>query len=99
MAVVKRVAADQFLFAPAFLALFIGLNSFLDSFNAIESVQHVKAQWTHTVTMNWVLWIPFQALNFKFVPVSYQVLANNFCGVAWNGYLSWRLNAPKRLNA
>ena len=39
---------------------------------------------------NWQLWGPAQAINFKFVPVQFQVMFANFVAVAWNTYLSWK---------
>jgi protein Mpv17 len=39
---------------------------------------------------NWQLWIPFQFLNFRFVPQNYQVLASNVVALAWNVILSFK---------
>lgn len=41
------------------------------------------------VVANWALWIPGMALNFRFVPIKYQVLFGNFLGFTWNIYLSY----------
>ena len=37
---------------------------------------------------NWKLWVPFQFLNFRFVPPQLQVAAANVCAVVWNVILS-----------
>jgi hypothetical protein len=90
--VLKRVAADQFGFAPVFLAGFIFANDYLQ-YHSFESAKtKVQNEWVHTVLVNWVVWIPFQSLNFNFVPLPFQVLANNCAAVFWNGWLSWRLH-------
>jgi hypothetical protein len=38
---------------------------------------------------NWNIWIPFQFLNFRFVPLNLQVAAANVVALLWNTYLSW----------
>lgn len=37
---------------------------------------------------NWKLWVPFQFINFRFVPPQLQVAAANVCAVVWNVILS-----------
>lgn len=46
------------------------------------------ADWGHVVVANWKLWVPFQFLNFRFVPPQLQVAAANVCAVVWNVILS-----------
>jgi len=88
----KRVLADQFGFAPAFLGSFIFVNDFAQSHDWKKSAKKVESRIVETMKMNWMIWIPFQALNFNFIPLPYQVLANNTASVLWNGYLSWNLH-------
>jgi hypothetical protein len=38
---------------------------------------------------NWMLWIPAQAINFRFTPVKFQVLFTNIVALVWNSYLSF----------
>jgi hypothetical protein len=40
------------------------------------------------VLANWKLWVPFQFLNFRFVPPQLTVAAANVCAVVWNVILS-----------
>ena len=39
-------------------------------------------------------WVPFQWLNFRFVPVEFQVVAVNFAALVWNVVLD-SLNCGK----
>jgi Mpv17 / PMP22 family len=39
--------------------------------------------------VNWMIWIPAQGINFKYVPVKYRVLFSNIVAVTWNIYLSY----------
>lgn len=90
--VAKRVALDQFVFAPAFLTGFIFLNSFLDYGDAGKAAGEVAKEIRPTLGANWLVWIPYQMLNFAFVPVPFQVLANNAMSLFWNSYLSYSLH-------
>uniref|UniRef100_A0A453KBG6 Protein Mpv17 n=3 Tax=Aegilops tauschii subsp. strangulata TaxID=200361 RepID=A0A453KBG6_AEGTS len=47
-------------------------------------------EWFSSLIANWQLWIPFQFLNFYFVPQKLQVLAANFVALAWNVILSYK---------
>jgi len=79
---------DQGVFAPAFLCVF------LSSLFTIEGMQDqivpkLKQDFASTVVANWKIWIPFQFLNFRFVPLNLQVAAANVVALLWNTYLSW----------
>ncbi|CAM9862845.1 unnamed protein product [Pylaiella littoralis] len=89
--VVKRVALDQLLFAPAFLAAFLSTVMLLDG-NAAKIENKLRADYTATVVGNWGYWIPAQLINFRFVAPVYQVLYANFVGFFWNIYLSYQSN-------
>ncbi|CAN6576757.1 unnamed protein product [Malus baccata var. baccata] len=47
-------------------------------------------EWFSAVLVNWQLWIPFQFLNFRFVPQQFQVLTANFIALTWNVILSFK---------
>lgn len=40
--------------------------------------------------VNWLLWIPAQFINFKFVPPNLRVLAVNVVALVWNVYMSFQ---------
>ncbi len=48
----------------------------------------LRQDWGAVVVANWKLWVPFQFLNFRFVPPQLQVAAANACAVVWNVILS-----------
>ena len=84
---VQRLVADQFIFAPTFIPVFISCLMTLDGQMA-QIVDKLKADWFEAVKGNWALWIPAQFINFRLVPPRLQVLFANVVGVAWNVYLS-----------
>ena len=87
-AAVTSLALDQLVFAPTFLAVFIA-SLFTIEGNAAAVVPKLKQDWSQTVVANWKVWVPFQFLNFRFVPVNLQVGAANVIALLWNTYMSW----------
>ena len=89
VAVLKRVALDQFVFAPPFIAGLLTTLWTAEGFPIIDIPNRLATTLPDVVMANWVLWIPANILNFGFVPIKYQVLFNNTLGLVWNAYLSF----------
>ncbi|EFJ52964.1 hypothetical protein VOLCADRAFT_102925 [Volvox carteri f. nagariensis] len=84
-----QLLLDQGVFAPLFLATFISV------LFTIEGKSHLvrsklEQDLLETVKVNWVLWIPAQYLNFRFVPPNLQVLTANIVALIWNTYMSFQ---------
>ncbi|GLI61596.1 hypothetical protein VaNZ11_004014 [Volvox africanus] len=84
-----QLLLDQGVFAPVFLATFISV------LFTIEGKPHLikpklEQDLLETVKVNWVLWIPAQYLNFRFVPPNLQVLTANVVALIWNTYMSFQ---------
>ncbi|XP_062201670.1 protein sym-1-like [Phragmites australis] len=86
---IARLLLDQFVFSPIFIGVFMSLLVTLEG-NPSLVVPKLKQEWLSSVLANWQLWIPFQFLNFYFVPQKLQVLAANFVALAWNVILSFK---------
>ncbi|KAJ0694812.1 hypothetical protein HanPI659440_Chr15g0613081 [Helianthus annuus] len=84
-----RLIIDQFIFAPAFIGVFLSTLVTLEGRPA-QVLPKLKQEWVSSVIANWQLWIPFQFLNFLFVPQQFQVLAANFIALVWNVILSYK---------
>lgn len=83
-----RLALDQLCFAPVFISAIIGSIMVLEGQGeAVPS--KLKSDLFGIVKSNWTLWVPFQFINFRYVPVNLQVLAANVVSLAWNTYMSW----------
>lgn len=85
---ITRLGMDQLLFAPVFLSSIIASIMTLEG-HASEVPAKLRADLFTIVQSNWMLWVPFQFVNFRFVPVHLQVLASNVVALAWNTYMSW----------
>ncbi|CAL1385847.1 unnamed protein product [Linum trigynum] len=84
-----RLTLDQFLFSPVFLGVFLSALTVLEGKPA-QVMPRLQQEWFSSVIANWQLWIPFQFLNFRFVPQQFQVLAANVIALAWNVILSFK---------
>ncbi|CAA0403727.1 hypothetical protein AtNW77_Chr5g0104191 [Arabidopsis thaliana] len=86
---VIRLLLDQFVFAPIFVGVFLSAVVTLEG-KPSNVIPKLQQEWTGAMIANWQLWIPFQFLNFRFVPQNYQVLASNVVALAWNVILSFK---------
>ncbi|XP_024968886.1 protein sym-1 [Cynara cardunculus var. scolymus] len=84
-----RLIVDQFLFAPAFIGVFLSTLVTLEG-RPSQVLPKLQQEWLSSIIANWQLWIPFQFLNFRFVPQQFQVLAANFIALVWNVILSYK---------
>ncbi|TKY62762.1 Mpv17 protein [Spatholobus suberectus] len=84
-----RLVLDQFLFSPIFIGVFLSTLVTLEG-RPSQAVPKLKQEWFSAVLANWQLWIPFQFLNFRFVPQQFQVLAANVVALVWNVILSFK---------
>ena len=102
--VVRRVALDQLVFTPAFLPVWMSSLWALEELQTgrgggdtdgkittKKSIPSRIMQELPTILVaNWGLWTPANLINFRFVPLKYQVLYNNSVALFWNVYLSYR---------
>ncbi|XP_010520630.1 PREDICTED: protein sym-1, partial [Tarenaya hassleriana] len=86
---VLRLILDQFIFSPIFVGVFLSALVTLEG-KPSQVMPKLQQEWTGAVLANWQLWIPFQFLNFRFVPQSFQVLAANVVALVWNVILSFK---------
>ncbi|KAF8369681.1 hypothetical protein HHK36_032293 [Tetracentron sinense] len=94
-----RLLLDQFLFAPIFIGVFLSTLVTLEG-RPSQVVPKLQQEWFSAVLVNWQLWIPFQFLNFRFVPQQFQLQRNKakeLDGVVhFNSrkrYKNWELNS------
>lgn len=85
---IARMACDQLCFAPLFIGSMIAILTALDG-KADQIVPELASSLPSAIKANWMLWVPAQFLNFRFIPVNYQVLFSNLVSVAWNVYFSF----------
>ncbi|XP_019867108.1 protein Mpv17-like [Aethina tumida] len=89
----KKVALDQFVFAPSFIAVFLGVLNAAEGRNLSETRKEITNKYPDILTANYKLWPWVQLVNFYFVPLRHQVLVVQSVALLWNTYISWKSHA------
>jgi hypothetical protein len=89
---VYRVVADQLLFAPASLAAFFILQSFLESGSYTLGLEKMRKSYFGVLWVNYLVWPFICFFNFKYVAPNLQILVMNLGSFLWTIYLSASLN-------
>lgn len=84
-----KLAADCFLFDPAYLALFFTTTNAMEGRGPVEIATKLKEDLLPTYLIDIAVWLPIQTINFRWVPVVYQALFVQSCNIGWNAYLSF----------
>lgn len=88
--VLTRTIIDQFLFAPLFCCTFMSSLMTLEGKDVFTIRNTLRRDLSDVMIANWGLWIPAQLINFRYVPLPWQVLYSNCVAFVWNTYLSWK---------
>jgi len=81
-----RVAADQFIFAPVNMGVFLTSMAYLEGASVR---QRLTDAYLPGYQKNLMVWPWVQFANFKYVPADFRVLVVNFVSLGWNCYLSY----------
>eukprot|EP00747_Dinoflagellata_sp_TGD_P168786 gnl/TRDRNA2_/TRDRNA2_196004_c0_seq1.p1 gnl/TRDRNA2_/TRDRNA2_196004_c0~~gnl/TRDRNA2_/TRDRNA2_196004_c0_seq1.p1 ORF type:complete len:228 (-),score=18.63 gnl/TRDRNA2_/TRDRNA2_196004_c0_seq1:176-859(-) len=86
----KKIACDQTVWATSVLSAVYAYFAVCEGKSGTEAVGRAVSEVPDTLPRNWLVWVPTQAFNILFVPVSKRVWTVNFVTVPWTGYLTWR---------
>ncbi|GJQ84918.1 hypothetical protein Trydic_g525 [Trypoxylus dichotomus] len=92
---VKKVALDQFLFAPFCIGALLTVLGTVQGQPPKETMRKLKRDYTDIMIANYKLWPAVQLLNFYVVPLNYQVLVVQCVALSWNTYISWKTQSQK----
>lgn len=84
----ERVAFDQLLFAPFGLSCFFTFMTVAEGGGKRHIVKKFQDVFIPTLRANYVLWPAVQILNFRVVPLQFQIPFVSTVGIAWTAYLS-----------
>ncbi|OQV05416.1 hypothetical protein CLAIMM_10163 [Cladophialophora immunda] len=84
----KRVAMDQLIFAPFGLCCFFTFMTVAEGGGKKEVATKFKDVYLPTLRANYILWPAVQILNFRVMPLRFQIPFVSTVGIAWTAYLS-----------
>ena len=85
---IKRVALDQGLFAPVGLAAFFTYMTLAEGGARADVGTRLELVYAPTLKANYMLWPAVQLLNFRVVPLQFQLPFAGTVGIFWGTYLS-----------
>lgn len=95
-AALKKVALDQFVFAPIFISVLLVTINGMQGQTMDENINNLKRDYPDVLVNNYKLWPWVQLANFYIVPLNYQVLIVQTVAIFWNTYISWKTNVNSK---
>jgi len=84
----KRVAFDQLIFAPFGLTCFFTFMTVAEGGGKRAITRKFQDVYLPALRANWTLWPIVQILNFRVIPLQFQIPFVSSVGIAWTAYLS-----------
>ncbi|KAF4976873.1 hypothetical protein FZEAL_6515 [Fusarium zealandicum] len=84
----KRVAFDQLIFAPFGLGVFFTAMTIAEGGGRRAISHKLRDMYVPSLKANYVLWPAVQLVNFRLMPVQFQLPFASTIGIAWTAYLS-----------
>lgn len=88
---IRKSLLDSFVFGTVMNTCYVGLNMYLSGDVAKDKiVSKMKDEQFGIVLTGWSYWIPIQMINYRFVPLNYQMNATQVLALVWHSFLSWK---------
>ncbi|EPE09082.1 vacuolar membrane protein [Ophiostoma piceae UAMH 11346] len=84
----KRTAMDQLIFAPMGIACFFTVMTVSEGGGRRAVQTKLRDMYIPTLKANFVVWPAVQLINFRLMPVQFQLPFVSTVGIAWTAYLS-----------
>ncbi|KOS22421.1 Protein sym1 [Escovopsis weberi] len=84
----KRVAFDQLIFAPFGVGVFFTVMTLAEGGNRRAVTNKLRDMYLPTLKANYAVWPMVQVINFRLMPVQFQLPFVSTIGIAWTAYLS-----------
>lgn len=84
----KRVAFDQFIFAPIGLGCFFTFMTVAEGGGKRAIMRKFQDVYVPALKANYMVWPAVQIINFRLMPIQFQIPFVSTIGIAWTAYLS-----------
>lgn len=98
LAAMKRVAFDQLIFAPIGLSVFFTFMTVAEGGGKRAVMRKFQDVYIPALKANYMLWPAVQMLNFRVMPLQFQIPFVSTVGIAWTAYLSLTNSADEALD-
>lgn len=87
-AAMKMVAFDQLIFAPVGIATFFTVMTVAEGGGRRAVTNKLRDMYLPTLKANFMVWPLVQIINFRLMPLQFQLPFVSTVGIAWTAYLS-----------
>jgi protein Mpv17 len=84
----QRVAMDQLMFSPISLSVFFTFMTVAEGGGKSAVLKKFQDVYVPTLRANYMLWPAVQIINFRLMPIQFQIPFVSTIGIAWTAYLS-----------
>lgn len=84
----QRVAMDQLVFAPFGLGCFFTFMTVAEGGGPSAVLKKMRDIYVPTLRANYILWPAVQILNFRLMPIQFQIPFVSTVSIGWTAYLS-----------
>ncbi|KAM3071407.1 hypothetical protein ACMFMF_007879 [Clarireedia jacksonii] len=85
---IKMVAFDQLIFAPVGIATFFTVMTIAEGGGKRAVTHKLRDMYLPTLKANFMVWPLVQIINFRLMPLQFQLPFVSTVGIAWTAYLS-----------
>jgi peroxisomal membrane protein 2 len=90
--VLAKLAIDQLLFAPLFIAAYMYLSGLMNDVPLRVTSARLRRELVGVLKSNWVVWVPANFFSYYCVPVELRVAFGSVIGVFWTAILIGKLS-------
>lgn len=87
--VFSKIMADQFVASPLFIFSYFYIAEFFEGKTLVQANEEIKDKFLTVYIADWLIWPPFQFVNFYFLPLRYRVLYINAVTTLYNIFLCY----------
>lgn len=85
---IKMVALDQLIFAPIGIGCFFTVMTIAEGGGRRAVTHKLRDMYLPTLKANFMVWPMVQIINFRIMPIQFQLPFVSTVGIAWTAYLS-----------
>lgn len=88
----RKTFVDQLISTPVEILTFFTWASYGKDESCIDLHDKLSEDYFKVLSVNYLVWVPMQTLNFLIVPERHRVLFNNAASVLWTSFLSFSVH-------